>query len=287
MKKVLIVDDSALVRKQLREMIDLLGFEIDVARNGKEAVEKSAAKQYDVITMDINMPVMDGLTAVKKIMKANPTPILMVSSLTSDSADITIEALELGAVDYIAKPGTMNIGKEENRADILQKVKSLSRTPPRRLKSAMRKPIRRERKKVQPAVNGLDSREIKKVLLVGASTGGPGLIEQICASLPPTYPHPVCIVQHMPAQFTAAFVTRLDRVSALPVHESVQNSEVLPGHVYVAKAVYTCTLLKKSLARLFFEKRAIRMGSFFSRVLMRCLRVPFRFLKGVSLWECS
>jgi len=285
-KDLLIVDDSALVRKQLANILEN-DFNLDFAKNGKEAVDKALTNEYSMITMDINMPVMDGLTAVKKIMKANPTPILMVSSLTTADATITMDALDLGAVDYIAKPGTMNIGKEENRADILQKVKSLSRIPPRRLKSAMRKPIRRERKKVQPAVNGLDSREIKKVLLVGASTGGPGLIEQICASLPPTYPHPVCIVQHMPAQFTAAFVTRLDRVSALPVHESVQNSEVLPGHVYVAKAVYTCTLLKKSLARLFFEKRAIRMGSFFSRVLMRCLRVPFRFLKGVSLWECS
>ncbi len=91
------------------------------------------------------MPIMDGLTAVRKIMEASPTPILMISSLTTESAGITMEALDAGAVDYIAKPGTMNVGRSENREDILSKVKSLSRIPPRRLKSIVRRPVQRER----------------------------------------------------------------------------------------------------------------------------------------------
>lgn len=237
MKKVLIVDDSALVRKQLTDIISTLEFEIDTARNGQEGVQKAIAQQYDVITMDINMPVLDGLSAVEKIMAERPTPILMISSLTTESADITMEALELGAIDYIAKPGTMNVGKEENRLDILQKVKSLSRIPSRRLSSVARRKTRnstdinKEVEKFIPSNTG----EIKKIVLIGASTGGPGLIEQICVSLPSTFPYPVCIVQHMPEQFTAAFAARLNRASTLPVIETKHNMEVVSGCIYVAK----------------------------------------------------
>lgn len=238
-KKVLIVDDSALVRKQLKEIISsALDVEIEVAKNGKDAVQKATAEDFDVITMDINMPIMDGLSAVKEIMKLNPTAILMVSSLTTESASITMECLEAGAIDFIAKPGTMNVGSDENKEEIIQKVKSLSRIPKRRLKSRTRPAARRvresEAKKESNEALG-DSRDIQKVILVGASTGGPGLIEQICASLPATFKHPVCIVQHMPEKFTNSFATRLDKVSRLPVHESDKSLELLPGHIYVAK----------------------------------------------------
>ena len=261
-KKVLIADDSALVRKQLRGIMEPLGYEIDFAKNGKEAVEKATTRQYDVITMDINMPVMDGLSAVKEIMRQNPTPILMISSLTTESADITIEALELGAIDYIPKPGTMNVGQKENSEEIARKVKSLARIPKRRLRSAMR-PVKVQRRSAQAAVHAGDSREIKKVVLIGASTGGPGLIEQICSSLPQDYPHPVCIVQHMPAQFTKAFTARLDRVSALPVHESLQNLELLPGNVYVARGGVHMHFAKKVSGKIVLREEPRKKDSFF------------------------
>lgn len=237
MKKVLIADDSALVRKHLSEIIGTLGFEIDTARNGAEAVQKATETQYDVITMDINMPVMDGLSAVEKIMSVRPTPILMISSLTTESAGITMQALDLGAIDYIAKPGTMNIGRAENFDDIINKVKILSRIPPRRLKTVSRRHVQQERTQSvssahdTPIVGG----EFKKILLIGASTGGPGLIEQICMALPASFPFPVCIVQHMPEQFTAAFATRLNRVSTLRVVETKQNMELAAGNIYVAR----------------------------------------------------
>ena len=239
-KKVLIVDDSALVRKQLREMIESLDFDVHIAKNGREAVEKACAEDFDVITMDVNMPIMDGLTAVGEIMKKNPSAILMVSSLTSEDASTTIEAMELGAIDYIAKPGTMNVGKRENREEILEKVKALSKISKRRLKRAIRRPVLRERRVTRTTESTsstpkADSRDISKVLLIGSSTGGPGLIEQICASLPPSFSYPVCIVQHMPEQFTKAFAERLNRVSVLPVHESSHNQELLPGNIYVAR----------------------------------------------------
>ena len=235
-KKVLIVDDSALVRKQLTEIISSLDFEIDVAKNGQEAVDKATSMQYDVITMDINMPVMDGLEAVKHIMNEQPTAILMVSSLTTADATITMDALDLGAIDFIAKPGTMNVGKNENRDEILELVKSLSRIPKRRLARTMPKSHKRERAvDTKKSASTLDSKDIDKVILIGSSTGGPGLIEQICSALPANYKHPVCIVQHMPEQFTAAFATRLDRKCSLNVQETSQNMELLPGNVYVAR----------------------------------------------------
>ena len=263
-KKVLIVDDSALVRKQLTTVISELGFEIETARNGQEAVDMAVATDYDVITMDINMPVMDGIEAVKQIMSKNPTAILMVSSLTTEDATITMDALDLGAIDYISKPGTMNIGKVENTESILQKVKSLSRIPKRRLQQIRKASPVRERRVVQKQENDLTSKDITKVILIGASTGGPGLIEQICASVPANFKYPICIVQHMPEQFTASFAKRLDRSSALNVYESTSNMEIVPGNIYVARGGIHMHLVKSLL-----EKNQKRVHVTFNQVLMR------------------
>ena len=266
-KKILIVDDSALVRKQLKSLIDNLDFEIDIAKNGQEAIDKALAKDYDVITMDINMPVLDGISAVKKIMQKNPTAILMVSSLTSENASITMEALELGAIDFILKPGTMNVGVEESGKAIVQKIKTLSRIPRRRIKVPVKVPevrpeTRRDRQRALDSEN-LTSKDIKKIVLVGVSTGGPGLVERIVASLPIGYPHPVCIVQHMPEQFTRAFAERLARVSQLPVHESSNNDEVLPGHIYLAKGGVHMHFRKKTSGKIVTYNEKDKGGSFF------------------------
>ena len=264
-KKILIADDSALVRKQLSEIISSLDFDIDIAKNGKEAVDKAVKTQYDVITMDINMPVMDGLEAVKHIMSENPTAILMISSLTTEDATITMDALDLGAIDYIAKPGTMNVGKNENREEILQKVTSLSRIPKRRIKKPLPKPAVRERRKQVTKSTEVQrtSTSIEKVILIGSSTGGPGLIEQICASLPPNYKYPICIVQHMPAQFTSAFASRLDRSSALNVHESAHNMELLPGNVYIARGGVHMNFAKKVSGKIVIREDTKKGDNFF------------------------
>ncbi|MFZ3053855.1 MAG: chemotaxis-specific protein-glutamate methyltransferase CheB [Sulfuricurvum sp.] len=266
MKKVLIADDSALVRKQLSEIIGTLDFEIETARNGQEAVQKATETQYDVITMDINMPVMDGLSAVKRIMEARPTPILMISSLTTESAGITMEALDAGAVDYIAKPGTMNVGKSENREDILAKVTSLSRIPPRRLKTIVRRPVQRERAPIRRESSLGQAPtfvEVSKVLLIGASTGGPGLIEQICKALPRGFPYAVCIVQHMPEQFTAAFATRLDKVSMLPVIECKDHMELSSGVIYLARGGVHMHFAKKVTGKFVIREEKNKNNRFF------------------------
>jgi len=289
-KSVLIVDDSALVRKQLGEMISTLGFNIEFAKNGQDAVNKATDIQYDVITMDINMPVMDGIEAVKQIMEKQPTPILMVSSLTTDDATITMDAMDLGAVDYIAKPGTMNVGKSENREEILSKVSSLSRISPRRLKRKMLRPITRERRRAEPtrertraALNDVSSKDIEKVILIGSSTGGPGLIEQICSSLPSTFKHPVCIVQHMPEQFTAAFAQRLDRASVLPVHETKQNMELLPGNVYVARGGVHMNFAKKVSGKIVIREDKNKGKNFFQPSVNEMMKSALEIFDGKSL----
>jgi two-component system, chemotaxis family, protein-glutamate methylesterase/glutaminase len=283
MKRVLIADDSALVRKHLRKIIETLGYEIETARNGKEAVEKVMNGNFNVVTMDINMPVLDGLSAVKRIMQDKPTPILMISSLTTESAGVTIEALELGAVDFISKPGTMNVGAEENRENILQKIKLLSRIPARRLKQRVQRPLRREPETQKTIVNNRDSRDITKVLLIGASTGGPGLIEDICSSLPLSFPHPVCIVQHMPEKFTEAFATRLNRVSVLSVHESRNNMELIPGNIYVARGGMHLHFAKKVSGKIVLREEATKGEQFFQPSVNEMFKSALNVFGGSQL----
>lgn len=259
-KKLLIVDDSALVRKQLREIIDDGSYDISMAKNGKEAVELASETQFDVITMDINMPVLDGMSAVEQIMKNQPTPILMVSSLTSENADVTMQALELGAVDYILKPGTLNVGVDENRQEIIQKVRSLSRIPKRRLTKRTRQPkITTELEKKEPKYDI----DLQKLILIGSSTGGPGLIEQICAALPQSFVHTICIVQHMPEQFTNSFAKRLDRVCKLPVYETKNNLEMFPGAVYLARGGVHLNYMLKASGKVVFREDSQKHGRFF------------------------
>ena len=290
-KKVLIVDDSALVRKQLTEMIATLGFEIDIAKNGKEAVEKALETQYNVITMDINMPVMDGIEAVKQIMQQKPTAILMISSLTTEDATVTMNALDLGAIDYIAKPGTMNVGKKENRDDILEKVKSLSRIPVRRLRRQSAKPKVRERHHIKHTTsrtarvetNPLSSKDIEKIVVIGSSTGGPGLIEQICSSLPDNYKYPVCIVQHMPEQFTKAFAERLDRSSAVTVQETAQNMEILPGNVYVARGGIHMNFAKKVSGKIVIRENREKGDNFFQPSANDMMKSALSIFEGSNI----
>ncbi len=283
-KKVLIVDDSALVRRQLSEIIKTLNFDIDTAKNGKEAVEKATAIQYDVITMDINMPVMDGLEAVKKIMQVKPTAILMVSSLTTDNAEPTMNAIDAGAIDYITKPGTMNVGKSQNAQDIIDLVTSLSKIPKRRLQRQVKKVVRRERKVAPRKIEQIgDSRDIQKLVLIGSSTGGPGLIEQICSGFPLDYKYPVCIVQHMPERFTKAFAKRLDRSSVLNVHESEHGMELLPGNIYVARGGVHLNFAKKTSGKIIIREDKKKGDNFFQPSVNEMMNSALNVFKGKDL----
>lgn len=233
MIRLLIVDDSALVRTQLAQLFaEEGGFEIAQARNGAEAVEQVRTLQPDVVTLDINMPQMDGLTALSLIMTERPTPVVMVSSLTEQGALVTLEALHLGAVDYIAKPGgTISRSFGDIRRELVAKVRAAAGA---RLRHG--EPVR-VRAPAPTPVRALAPRRVLRdgLVLIGVSTGGPKTLEEILPDLPADFPWPVVIAQHMPAAFTRSFAERLDRVCQIAVVEAAAPVALEPGTAYVAK----------------------------------------------------
>lgn len=229
MIKVLIVDDSALVRQILSH---LLGREEDIQVVGTAsdpiiAREKIKELNPDVLTLDVEMPRMDGLEFLEKLMRLRPMPVVMVSSLTERGAEATLRALELGAVDYVTKPAADLGGKLEiYAAEIVAKVRSAARSRVRRLDPVAT---------VRPAfvVPSVIRGASEKLILLGASTGGTEAIKDFLINLPPTCP-PVVIVQHMPAGFTASFSRRLDGICRITVKEGEHGERILPGHAYIA-----------------------------------------------------
>ena len=249
MKKVLVVDDSALMRKLLTGVLVEGGYEVRSARNGAEAVEQVVAWQPDVVTLDINMPEMDGLTALSLIMTARPTPV-MVSSLTEKGALATFEALALGAVDFIPKPGgTISLHVDDIKAMLLDKVRSASRArlTARPASRAAAVPATRLVPKPRPApvaeappprASAPPSRgraAVPGLVLVGVSTGGPRTLEDILPKLSANFPWPVLIAQHMPANFTDTFAKRMDSLCALNVVEVASGMPLAPGNVYIGR----------------------------------------------------
>lgn len=239
--KLLIVDDSALMRRQLTQLFESEGdFEIRQARNGKEAVDENLAFKPDVITLDINMPEMDGLTALSLIMAARPVPVVMVSSLTEKGALATFEALALGAVDYVAKPsGTISLSIDEIKTELLTKVRAAARA---RIKPAaggargLAEKLRAERaEKPKPAFVRRSVSAAEGLVLIGVSTGGPSTLEAILPRLPADFPFPVIVAQHMPASFTAPFANRMNAICALEVVEVMRPMEVAAGTIYIGR----------------------------------------------------
>jgi two-component system chemotaxis response regulator CheB len=212
--------------------------------------------------MDINMPVMDGLEAVKQIMTIKPTPIVMVSSLTQDEADITFEALELGAVDYVAKPGTITLDLRRQEEDILAKIATAVSIQKSRLhikKTAHKKAkslLSKEEIKLLPT-------KAQNLVLIGASTGGPRLVETIITSLPADYPHPVCVVQHMPENFTGVFAKRLNKNAAIEVVEAKGGDIIKPAKAIIAKGGWHLHFAKKLTGELIVKLVPNTMNHFF------------------------
>lgn len=228
--KVLIVDDSALMRKLFTELFEKEGFIVRVARNGEEALTKAVEFEPDCITLDINMPVMDGMTCLAMLKKLYTCPIIMVSSLTQKGATITLEALALGASDFVLKTGgTVSRDISDLEIPLINKIHALTKTG---------KP-QRPTTKTPPVVKQKVVRSNKnvpfEVVLVGVSTGGPKKLEHLVANLSPSFPAPVVISQHMPASFTNALAKRLDGLSPLSVVEVDSKMPMKPGTVYLAK----------------------------------------------------
>ncbi|MEL7290958.1 MAG: chemotaxis response regulator protein-glutamate methylesterase [Pseudomonadota bacterium] len=252
--KVLVVDDSSFFRRRVSEIINSEARleVIDVATNGKEAVEKALRIKPDVITMDIEMPVMDGITAVREIMAQSPVPILMFSSLTHDGAKATLDALEAGALDFLPKKFEDIARNRDEAVTLLQQRviqiasrrafmrRSISRPTSTTRTSAdtssTLRPASRTAPAAKPAVATRFKSSGKKYQLtaIGTSTGGPVALQKILTKLPANYPHPIVLIQHMPATFTAAFASRLNSLCKIQVKEAEDGDVLKPGVAYLA-----------------------------------------------------
>ena len=239
--KVIIVDDSALVRQVLTKIfetssdIEVVG----VARDPLDARDKIKKLNPDVITLDVEMPKMDGLTFLRNLMRLRPMPVVMISTLTESGADVTLEALEIGAIDYVAKPKIdVQESLEEYANEIIEKVIIASKAKPREYKQERVKKLNVDPKLDADAVIDRKSGNLKfkttdKIVAIGASTGGTEAITEVLTGLPANAPG-IVISQHIPPAFSLSFTERLNRMCQMTVVEPRDGQKILPGHVYVA-----------------------------------------------------
>lgn len=249
--KVLVVDDSALVRIIITDALHKdPGIEVvGTANNGKSAVFKSHVLDPDIITLDIEMPIMNGLDALKEIMKVNPKPVIMMSVLTQHGAEATFKALEYGAVDFIPKPSTMLSMSVTDISDLLiSKVKSVAKSGinfdrERQAEIIKRSEVSVGKDSLKPVSEVSDTEKTildnkksisDKIVCIGTSTGGPSALITVFRSLPENFPSPVVVVQHMPEGFTKAFADRLNGCSALEVKEAEDGDKLEPGKGFIA-----------------------------------------------------
>jgi len=225
--RVLVVDDSAVMRQLLASLL-AADPEIEVVGTAADphiARERIKLLNPDVVTLDVEMPHMDGLTFLRKIMALRPMPVVMISTLTQQGAETTLEALEIGAVDFIAKPsGDVVHGLEELAAELQTKIKTAA---------SVRLSARRPAAAPQPPQQQRPRRPTGKMVFVGASTGGVEALKAVLMGLPADCP-PTLITQHMPPRFTTGFAERLDRQCPMRVSEAIHDETIEPGHVYIA-----------------------------------------------------
>ncbi|MFA4640800.1 protein-glutamate methylesterase/protein-glutamine glutaminase [Pyrococcus kukulkanii] len=234
--RVLVVDDSAFMRKILKDIINS-DPELEVcceARDGIEAIEMVQKHRPDVITLDIEMPRMNGLDALRIIMKKYPTPVIMISALTQEGAEATIKALEYGAIDFIPKPSSsISINMREMKDEIIAKIKEAAKVPRRFLELKRIRLLRAQKaKKVRPSVPA------RIAVAIAASTGGPQSLLRIFPKFPEDLKAGILVVQHMPPGFTRSFAKRLDNVSKIDVKEAEEGDVVEEGKAYVAPGDY-------------------------------------------------
>ncbi|SIS37585.1 protein-glutamate methylesterase/protein-glutamine glutaminase [Salimicrobium flavidum] len=231
-QSVLIVDDSAFMRKMIHEMIeeDPRLYVIATARNGEDALLKVEKFDPDVVTMDIEMPKMDGIRALEIIMEKYPRPVVMLSSLTQNGAENTVQALSAGAVDFIPKPsGSISLDINNIKKQIVQKVITAS-------KAKVPKMIGTARDERIPTVT--TNKPSRSLIAIGTSTGGPRALQEVLTSLPIDFPSPILIVQHMPPGFTKSLADRLNKLAQIHVKEAEHGERILEGTAYIAPGGY-------------------------------------------------
>ena len=266
--KLLVVDDSAFMRKLISDFfsdhrqIEVIG----AARNGKDAIKKIEQLKPDVVTMDVEMPEMNGMEALKEIMQKYPLPVIMLSSTTKRGAENTLMAMEYGAVDFVAKPsGSISLDLHKIKDELVRKVEEASKVTVSKLKKPFRKsavasqairhPFNKEESKLKSLIKPTDNIDVsikktewsktsKKIILIGTSTGGPRALQEVITKIPANVSAPILIVQHMPAGFTKSLAARLDQLSEIHVKEAEQGDLLQKGTAYIAPGGYHLKLRK-------------------------------------------
>lgn len=285
MINVLVCDDSALMRRSLKKIIesDRQLKVIDAARDGIDAVDKARNLQPDVVTMDINMPGMDGISAMQIIVDEKIAPVIMVSSLTEEGAEATFESLALGAFDYVAKPGgTVSVNLDVAAKEIIAKIKAacgqgtINKLIRHKEGVELKKKVpakKRIFRRVKPANDGSQPDFI--AVAIGISTGGPKTIFEVLPYIPDDLPAAIFLTQHMPAAFTEAYAERIDRASPMKCVHARAGMIVEPGTIYLARGGFHMTLYRKPTgevvirtprkpAHVFMPSVDIMMSSIFS-----------------------
>jgi two-component system chemotaxis response regulator CheB len=244
--RVLTVDDSALMRQVLATLLSK-DPEIEVVGSAPDpyiAREKIKALNPDVITLDVEMPKMDGLTFLEKLMRGHPMPVVMVSSLTEAGCQTTLRALELGAVDFITKPKIdLREGMEEVAQDLISKVKAAAQAKVRGKEGGGRREAEPQASRVLTLTSSSMIKTTDTIIAIGSSTGGTEAVKDVLMALPPNTP-PILITQHMPEHFTKTWADRMNSLCQISVKEAEDGDSVLPGHALVAPGSYHMTLVR-------------------------------------------
>ncbi len=279
--KVLIVDDSALMRQLLTKILESdPGLKVvGTAGDPFVAREKIIKLSPDVLTLDIEMPRMDGLTFLEKLMRGHPMPVIMISSLTSKGADTTLRALSLGAIDYVSKPKLdVSNGTIELAEEIVAKVKAAAKAKVRCAKATVAAPVPSAGKVYQFSAT-------HKVVAVGASTGGTEALKDLLSPLPADFPG-IVIVQHMPEAFTSQFAQRLDSLCKIRVQEARDGDRILPGHALLAPGGHHMAVVRKGMeyaVRIYRGERVNRHIPSVDVLFSSCARSLGRNAVGVML----
>ncbi|MBF0288075.1 MAG: chemotaxis response regulator protein-glutamate methylesterase [SAR324 cluster bacterium] len=238
MIKVLVVDDSALMRREISKMLESDNSiqVVGTARDGSEVVSKVKELSPDVITLDVEMPKMDGLETLKQVMEQAPCPVVMVSSLTGEGADTTIQALENGAIDFVHKPsGSISLDIDKQKEQLISKIKTASQTTSGRLRRRTISPRIKKTETVVPPRRVMPGKmDPAHIVGIGISTGGPRALMEMLPNIAGDLNISILIVQHMPEKFTASLAKRLDKVCPMQVKEAEDGEIVERGCIYIA-----------------------------------------------------
>ncbi|PKM57160.1 MAG: chemotaxis response regulator protein-glutamate methylesterase [Firmicutes bacterium HGW-Firmicutes-3] len=255
-KKVLIIDDSAFMRRVISDIISSDSrFEVvGTASNGKEGLEQVKALNPDVISLDVQMPIMDGLTMLKRLQATMPTPVVMMSTLTKEGAKETIEALELGAIDFLGKPSNIfKVNSEEIKVELLEKL-FLAANVGKRAVVEMKPPVTSTLLSSQKTVKSpLKQGGSNKLVAIGTSTGGPRALQYVLPYLPPNIDAGIVVVQHMPPGFTKSLANRLDQLSSINVKEAEHGDIIKNGWAYIAPGDRHLLVCEKNDGSLYIE----------------------------------